>query len=409
MLKNWRPYFFILISTLLLSFVSPANSRTIADKSGYQLIAADGKGSLYRDGKIDLLDLHGSYREMGEQYGRLERKKLHNFYQDITLFFIIKNKVPASSLNQIAETIFATYPYRFKEIFYGLSKTSGLTLHQLLIINAFEYYMFNDQLNGIGAASTKCSAIAVWPPYTKNGTLLFGRNYDFVTDITRFKKYLTITVFHPQDAGHATAIVTFVGTLNATTEINSKKLFLELNSGGGSTHARVYNRISTPIELLAMLIDSDNLRQLDEELHTINTNTAFIINIADPQHAISYEWSIATVKKVEDKTSGLLVSTNHFVDPSWYTTAQESDHYLTLTRRKNLLALAKQFKGQIDLAQMKAILDTPIQQGGATSYQAGKGTVDTAFQVIAIPKSDTLWIKIPAYQNWTKINLSGLL
>ncbi|OGT07224.1 MAG: hypothetical protein A2103_04375 [Gammaproteobacteria bacterium GWF2_41_13] len=364
---------------------------------------------LYHNGKIDVLDLRGSYREMGKQYGRLERKKLHDFYHDITLLFIVKNKVSVSSLNQIAETIFATYPYRFKEIFYGLSETSGLTLHQLLIINAFEHYMFNDQMNGLDTTSTKCSAIAVWPPYTKNSTLLFGRNYDFVTDIDRFKKYLTITVFHPQDAGHATAIVTFVGTLNATTEINSKKLFLELNSGGGSTQARVYNRISTPIELLAMLIDSDNLQQLDEELHTINTNTAFIINIANPQRAISYEWSIATVKKVENKTPGLLVSSNHFIHPSWYRPMPESDHYLTLTRRKNLLALAKQFKGQIDLSRMKAILDTPLQKGGATSYQAKKGMVYTAFQVIAIPESDTLWIKIPAYQNWTKLNLSSLL
>ncbi len=74
---------------------------------------------------------------------------------------------------------------------------------------------------------------------------------------------------------------------------------------------------------------------------------------------------------------------------------------MSMTRRRNLLALGERYKGAIDVATMKTIMDTRLEQGGAT--------VDgTIFQVIAVPASRELWVKTPGHQDWTRVPLAPL-
>ncbi len=366
------------------------------------------KAELYKAGSINIINLEGTYRQMGRQYGALVGGYLKNFHRDILKLFIEERGHSLDRVNQYARDLFSTYPWRFKEIIHGMAETSGLNLEDHLVINAFEHYLFNPAFahdNG----TVGCSAIATWGSCTKNRKLIFGRNYDFGHDVALFKKYLTVAVFNPLESAIPVAIVTFCGTLNATTVMNSKGLFLELNNGGKSAGFLTFkNRISAPIELFALMLDSSTMNQLDAQMHTVNTGSAFIINIADSNYAQSYEWAPFGIKKIPVSQKGYLVSTNHFIG-EWDTEAPDDNFYLTVTRRKNLLMLAEKNYGRFNPDVMKSVLATPIEKGGATSYNAdkwgGKIKPYTAYQVIALPHEKSMMIRIPSCQEWVTVDL----
>lgn len=96
---------------------------------------------------------------------------------------------------------------------------------------------------------------------------------------------------------------------------------------------------------------------------------------------------------------GLLVATNHFIDPGWGLSLPVEAEDKTVQRRDNLLALAEKYKGKIGLTEMMKIMDLSFYDGGATWPER------TAYQVIVEPAINKLWFKIPGFQNWTEIDL----
>jgi len=66
----------LLMTIVLLCFFSVADAGKVALKP---FSSFDG-GKRYRLDKIDVLELHGDYREMGRQYGKLMKEELNNFY-----------------------------------------------------------------------------------------------------------------------------------------------------------------------------------------------------------------------------------------------------------------------------------------------------------------------------------------
>jgi hypothetical protein len=364
-------------------------------------------GVLFKVQNIHVVRLCGSYHQMGREYGALLHDQLAKFYDEIIKLVVNERKIPMTTVNKIAEDLFQRYPERFKEVLYGMSETSGLSLQQHLIINAFEYYIYTSAFDKF--ATSKCSAIAAWGAFTEKGDLIFGRNYDFDIDISRFKKFLVVAAFNPEGSGNSVAIVTFAGTLNATTDINNKKIFLELNSAGNMVNGlHYYDRIPAPIELFAIMTDSSDLSQIDRQFHTINSDSSFIVNVSDPSVAYSYEWPPLGVKRVGAIDDGLLVVTNNFLDQSWSTYDSHDNADLTLTRRRNLIDLAEQYKGKINIKIMQHILDMGIKQNGATFYDIKNEGLYTGFQVLVSDQNSILWVKVPGVQDWVPINLSIL-
>jgi len=96
------------------------------------------------------------------------------------------------------------------------------------------------------------------------------------------------------------------------------------------------------------------------------------------------------------------------MEPSWGTYNPLNDSDPILTRRNNLVKLAKKYKWRIDIKIMQNILDTSIKQGGTTSYSIKNDNLYTGFQIIITNKNSTLWVKIPDFQNWTSIDLNVL-
>ncbi len=391
-----KSFLFILIAFLFLAGTSIAGAAPLAFQSSKPVSTFEG-GSLYESGKLNILDLHGTYKQMGRQYGYLLKDQLNHLYRiAIENYFVGQKGLSRKTMEQTAMSLFDFYPQRFKEILYGMAETSGLSIDQHIVLNGLELY----------GTISQCSGIASWKDYTAGGPLIFGRNYDWFDSYKEFANYLAITVFN-SDCGIPAAIVTFAGVIYATTGMNAKGLFLELNNGMPSGGALSYsNRVPATINLLAFLCDCSTIEQLHAAFNTTRPNFTFIINTADKTGAYSYEWPPFDIKQRTGEVEGLLVATNHFTDPAWGIALQDNAGFKTVLRRKNLLLLGHKNKGRINLATMMEILDMPIDKGGAT-WPAGE-KIQTVYQVIAIPEGLKLWVKVPGFQNWTGIDLAPL-
>jgi hypothetical protein len=104
-----------------------------------------------------------------------------------------------------------------------------------------------------------------------------------------------------------------------------------------------------------------------------------------------------------------MAAANHFIDPTWHSTIEIPEGKRgawTKERCVNLLALGKQYKGQIDAAKMMEFFDTTIPKGGP-SFDSASG-VRTYYSIVAFPKELKLWLNVRDLQGWTEIDLKPL-
>jgi hypothetical protein len=303
-------------------------------------------------------------------------------------------------LQAMGDSVYEKYPQKYKEIINGLARGSGLGPDKAKVLNMQEIY--------IGAALAawarkhmgQCSGVAAWGPYTSGGPLVFGRNYDlgFVNH-----QYATMTVYNPIDGSVPTASFTFAGCIYVTSGMNSSGVFLELNNGSTSDPGDLTaTRPWAPVELFSFLEQSTSLDQLATCFNATNPDLAYLVQGADRDSAASFEWSTDGVKARGPDKDGFLVATNHFVDPSWGIAppAPQTDVDFTVKRRENLLALGKQNRGKLTPEVMMKVISTPLEDGGA--FRAPNLT---SYEIVAQPAELTMWVRVPEYQDWVKIDL----
>ncbi|MDO4987566.1 MAG: C45 family peptidase [Synergistes sp.] len=355
-------------------------------------------GSKTKEGKISVLNLYGTWREMGRQYGALMADELADIYKNAVCDVLLTDETKKANGTETAEKLFANYPYRFKQILVGMSETSGLGLSELKLVNAMEVIasvlLYKHQM---------CSGIAAWGDYAES-SLVYGRNYDYLTWFKKFADDLVVSVFHPADLSLASATVGYAGEIYAANGMNEKGIFIELNNGFPSGGALWYDsRIPAVVKLFEFLFDCESLDEIEAAFQTTRANFAYIAGVADTQTARCFEWPTFDVKRrITRSRPGLTVLTNHFTEFSWgLPRPEDSSFYMTRSRRQNLLNLAKHFKGTINEKVMMNIMDTRYENLGATTDM-------TLYQIVAVPEKSAIWIKLPQYQEWTYIDLGRL-
>lgn len=343
--------------------------------------------------KIPLVSLHGTWKEMGRQYGALLAPEL----QDIVSFVEkIENASPANCerAEEIRNILSERMSFQVKSFLRGSAETSGLTLQQMLSAYAVEYI----------AGLPQCSAMAAWGNYAKNG-LVFGRNYDYGTAFRSLGKDVAVTVFHPGDGSLATAVVGYVGEIYAVNGINEKGIFLELNNGTPSTGMPMNpERLTGTSCLFDALFKADSLSWLDRFFETTLCDDSYIINAVDEDEGRSWEWSQSGVRHAESLgPEGLIVSTNYFVHPDWlYPVPDDACCWDGVTRAKHLRELAEKNRGMMDPERMMEILDLGIGEGGATDEM-------TVYQMVVKPENRMLYLKVPGFSGWVPVSLKIFL
>jgi len=362
------------------------------------------EGKLFRAGNINIVVLKGSFYEMGQQYGSLLKTSLNDFYK--AAWDGLSQQEQAEILALIEE-LSAGYSARHMEILEGMATTSGMTVTQLMVL---------DQLLVVTFFGFSCSFVATWGPYTADSGMLVGRNFDWGKDFVTWSPHTTVTVYNPTSGGHSCATIGYPGMINGLTGINDAGLLIEMNNGSHSLGEQFFLHYTNYLNsMLGFLWDSGDLKTLGKMIETTRPQSPVIINTADEKQAYSYETVSFDTRRREANKPGLLVATNQYMSPSWGilnlpTTTQSSERYA------NLLKLAEAEKGNIDVEGMKAIMDTPLDDGGATLIPGKIAPTNpdlTLYQVVACLPQKKIWVKTPNYPSygdpsWTEIDL-GLL
>jgi hypothetical protein len=395
------------VLVLLLAFclsILPGDTPGHANATGQSrpmmsLSAEFEGGRLYDAGGVKVLELSGTYRQMGRQYGALLGRDLQALYHvAIEAAFSREKGIPMERMRQVAQAVYAPYPKRYRDILLGMAETSGLGLDKQVILNAMEWI---PKIGHLSYDQGHCSGLAAWGPYSSGEPLVFGRNNDDDPLFRDFAKFLVVAVFKPCDGSFPVAVVNYAGALYVPTGMNSEGLFLEMNAGPWMGFA--LDRVSIFTTLFSFLQDFASLSEVSRAFRGMLPNLSSIVNAADSHKATSFESSLSDTRPVEPVTDGLLAATNHFVGSSW-SLAQVDDRVggMTLKRRSNLLSLGETYKGFFSPETMMKVMDIPLENGGAT--------VDgTIYQVVAVPKALQFWIKVPGFREWTKLNLAPLL
>ena len=349
----------------------------------------------YKAGPVSVVDLHGTWYEMGRQFGDLMKDELHDIY-DFLQSIITANQGNSDKTDSIVEQQKSQTPYRICEFMKGAAETSALTYDQIHMINAVE------RIGGL----PHCSVAMAWGDYT-DGSLVIGRNYDYADYFSQIADDVAITVYHPADGALATATIGYVGEIYAVNAINEAGIFLELNNGKPSANIKSPNyRFTGTTMLFDIMFDADDLNDIDLFFNTTNSSSSSIINVADSQKGVSYEWCPIDVKHGESENpEGLLVSTNYFLNPEWdFPVPSDADSWNAISRRENLLKLIEAKKGSVDVSVMQDIIATPFEDGGAMLDL-------TVYQLVVVPETFELWIRVIDAEDdaWFSVDLLSLL
>lgn len=353
-------------------------------------------GTKWKCGDVSVVDLHGTWHEMGRQYGCLMKEELEDMFAFVDLMTEV-HEGNADKAAAIVEVQTKQTPYRIGEFFNGASETSGYTTEELQMINAVE------RIGGL----PRCSVAMAYGSYTADGKMVIGRNYDYSDIFDQLYEDVAVTVYHPSDGALATATIGYAGEIYAVNGLNEKGLFLELNNGRPSVRVKPDDpRVTGTTLLFSALFEADTIEDFELFFHTMLCSSSYIINVADSDEAHSYEWCPTGMKSGDEyMPEDLIVSTNYYLNPEWeYPVPSDKESWRGITRRDNLINLCNEAKGAMDAKKMMGIIETPIQEGGAE-------TDNTVYQLVVIPEDLDLWIRVTdaPKPEWTCIDLSGIL
>lgn len=358
-------------------------------------------GKLYHSpsGSFLIAELHGTFHQMGRQYGLLLKQQLGEFYQEAVDGFLIGEKgFSFEELANLGRIYYDAFPQLFKEYIDGIAETNGLTPDQTHIMSALFLMIYE----------TGCSSLSAWGDYTPDHHTVTGRNLDLCAlNLRLFSKYFHIVVWNPTGFPASVANIDFIGSLFYQTAINDKGIFLELQNGQMTDTSSYPGRENVNHLLLESLFLNTTPEAVDRWFNTNYPEAGLIMNASFPDKATIYEW--ATYRVVARQGEGLVAASNDFVDSSWH-------HYpiiffdstnegisLTYTRRTHLMQQGELNKGQITPQKMMEIMDLTIPEGGATFPE--EGVIKTIYSVVTQPSELKIWLKVREYSGWEEIDL----
>lgn len=395
---------FLLILLLCLLTVSAAafslpqlSFSAATPATDLPLVATFEGGQRYQAGNYPVIVLSGSYRAMGRQYGGLMKTELNEEYTFL-MDTLISRGYTKEAIRKDGREITAYYPQRVKEIFIGMSETSGLTEDDIAVLWYGPIFL----ISAAPVNTASCSYLATWGNYTADGSMVVSRNWDLADLVQPLTKWYVLAVYRPTDGSNAVATWSPAGA-RPETFMNSKGLFLA-DDNAGFIDAAPETRPEFITEYFRLMFDYSDLKGLDAGIRATAPDYAWIVDVAGPDGAYVYEKS--TNRTLQRTGNGVVAAANHFIDPSW-NFAAPPEH--SLSRYTNLLRQAGEAKGSIDALKMMKIRDVCMENGGSKFCHAdlGGNAYSSNHQVVFMPGTRTLWMNVMD-KPWQKVELAPL-
>ena len=388
--------FVILISVILVLFAGslylyyPLSLRISLSGEDSNNVPEDG-GLRYDRGPIPVISVSGTPFERGYQHGVLLADEL----QEIMAVLEEEVMPEVSSFSGIKESLQMRYmalkyfnyiAEDYQQELKGIARGADVSLYRLLLINVFDE-LFN---------MANCTNLAVWGDFTEEGTVIHGRNLDYIMEDRLYDRQVVI-YYKPQN-GPRFVSVAFPGYIGVLTGMNEKGLTL-----GSLTAPAVEKSLEgVPTGLLyreimetAVLLD-DAAFILNSNPRTIGNN--LLVSSARDKSATVLEISAREVWRRSGED--FIVAANHF------NILENSSVLSTSTFRQDRgeeLLVNRAFYSDdlredeyITVEDMKDILNdrvTETEYGGGPGFY-GIGNDRNIQSVVFVPHELELWISI---------------
>ena len=198
---------------------------------------------------LTVLNLHGSYDEMGQQYGALASDQLKKIYNDIATIYFDRLNIKTAIAYVLRKYYECKIDHREREILNGMAKTSGLTYDQLLdldvlplLITLFGGHSKSTDHSDLATLLTEfanhpvenCSFASVWGNKSQDHSMLVARNLDLPSNIISLAGYTSLVVYQPNNGDNKVAVFGFMGSIPGFSWVSNKGLFAEYNDGSKS-------------------------------------------------------------------------------------------------------------------------------------------------------------------------------
>jgi len=271
--------------------------------------ASANKSPVGRSARLPVVCLRGGFRQMGRQYGALLSGDIRRLNRDVQRVYDQNDiAIPGLSLRELSTRSLDLYPVRFRDFARGVAEGAHVPLAVVAEnTELFEYFaaFIGPQSDATAGA---CSAISAWGPYTKGGTLVMGRDYDFPNFYREFDRALVVVALHPSDGSSATALLTWAGSVGAISGFSEHGFVLENNDSSTYGDPNRYFLTRTPfmVHLPQVLLDQTSAAGVDAAMRSYRGPYPLIWNLATREAGYVYETTTSEVKR-RDGADGLAV------------------------------------------------------------------------------------------------------
>jgi hypothetical protein len=263
-MKNIRTISILLVALALL-VVSACGGTTGQTEASFT--TPTGTGSVRKANTLWIVNLQGSYYDMGRQYGALLGDELRQLYADTNAVM----KEDTATLQMLWETA----DHRERGFLTGVSDETGLAPLEVEALNATLFYVYSSPGCSVLSATQTQTGTATVP-----GTTIAGRNFD--NPKNRYAEVLSgrsvLVIYNPRDQftangaafhrDNSVAAMTQMGWFYGLTLLNSRGIYLEYNNGTNSINSfeKVGSIMDGLHQNLYAAFDSDTLDDVDARL-----------------------------------------------------------------------------------------------------------------------------------------------
>ena len=382
----------------------------------FSLIKESGSGKMFNTGddKIRVLQLQGSWREMGQQYGTLVKDLVDDIYKSTVQALYDKQWTTEEEASELfGSRVFGAASTRRQQLYRGVADGLGWPVEKVVVLDQSGFMSFYQaKLHSFAG----CTTLFSWGDATVDGRTYTGRNQDWGEQFVDLP--LVLTVYNPTDGSNAIANMNWLGWMFGMTAINDKGVYIDLHDGsamGGQVVAT--ERPSIGAAVLDFLAECDTAEDVGNRFNGSRPDICLIWDVADPSgNCFSYETTLNECRRrfPEDTT---LVAVNSFLNPDWGIHTRDTISN-SLKRFQNITDRAAEAHGHIDAEKTMEIFDIRLfnedgtfkDKGGATKPKVQDADL-TNYQMVTIPDSLDIWIKIPVpamQTDWRHIDLKTL-
>ena len=378
------------------------------------LVKESGAGKLYStgDNPIFVLQLEGSWREMGQQYGTFAKDKIQPVWDTLVQPILDKKWMSLEEAQmQFGKRVYNAASVRIQQFYSGMAEGMNWPVENVVLLDqSGQLGIYQGKLHSFSG----CSSVTAWGTASKDEAMITGRNMDWNEAFLKFP--LFYTVYNPTDGSNSVANLSWVGWTWAQSALNDKGVYLDLHDGtsmGGMVVST--DRASFPTTVLDFLFDCSTADAVSKRFNSTKTDLATIWTIADTKQSFSYENTMWDNRRRNPNPEDFhLVVVNSFMNPDWGLYMRDTISN-SLTRYSNLDSRTKENYGNIDAQKMMDIFDLRLfnpdgsfmPNGGATKPENLDADL-TNYQIVTNLQTLQTWVKIPQMTDWIHVDVKSL-